>query len=155
LNNPFVPPKHFIALFILRLFQVGVEGRAYHVCDNKGSQAVVKFFQTSCKFCEDEQNFEEQDGQECEKGPNCKETQKKEALEKCENEKKNDIEIQIITLDNQPALLMPYLEPVSEKEKREFLTETSQMHKTVVDLVRSLVKKGCLQTDASWRHIGL
>ena len=146
-------PKKTDPLYLLSHFQQGVEGYAYHVCNGKGFQAVVKFFLRICDIC----SFSRK--KYCNRGKNCKEIRNKEAQQRCAMEqafwkKVNDIDVHIITLNKLPAMLMSYLEPLTEQQKTEFMTKTSKIHKAVATFILSFATKGYRQEDASWHHIG-
>ena len=117
-------------LFLLQYFRRGAEGKAYHVCSPSGKQAVVKFYFN---------DWLEEKSLEAEV----------ELWEKI-----NQVKIFELTLRNQRALLIPYLEPLTTAEMAEFLDKKSKIYQQVTNLIRSCVETGWYQDDASWRHIG-
>ena len=55
----------------------------------------------------------------------------------------------IKTLNKEPALIMPYLYPVSKEERK-----SPVIQELVIQLLECSADRGYLQTDAAWRHVG-
>ena len=133
LRNLF-PERNTKNFFLLRRFQTGADGEAYHVSSASGCQAVVKFLHDNGQRSENNSCL---------------------MKEKHHWNHINGIESpRLIQLKEKNALLMPYLEPLSETEKKEFMQSGSNVYHQVIDLINGCTLKGYYQTDASWRHIG-
>lgn len=123
-------------LFIYDHFEENGEGTAYHVVDATGAQGLVKFYKAKCqksatKLCRKEQALWE---------------------------KLNSIKVEVVTLNNQPALLMPYLEPLTVDEKIKFKQvhseEANPIRDEIQKLLESLTDHGYEQEYANWGNIG-
>lgn len=114
--------------YIIDRFRPGSEGNAYHVLTPTGEQGVLKVFK--------------------------KDPKSNTAIEKLSKEhqcwaKINGITTRIVTVNSKPALLTPYLKPLSEDEKKD-----PEVYKQIAALYESCVDKGYFQEDASWCHLG-
>jgi len=55
----------------------------------------------------------------------------------------------VTTLNKQPALVMPYLHPLTDEECMD-----PAIHKQVIALVESCAERGYIHNDIAWRHVG-
>lgn len=122
---------------ILQYFRKGAEGRAYHACSVEGKQAVLKF--------SPQHTFHKEPHDLGLPRPGLVSL----GAEQTFWLKLNNIETLILTLCQEPALLMPYIEPLTFDELNEFKDETSSIYSQVTNLFKSCIEKGFYQTDAS------
>ena len=124
----------------MRCFLKGTEGRAYHVCSEKGEQCVIKFYSRRYLDAREKKDADA--------------NKKKFVTEMNLWKEINGSTISKVELNSRAALLMPYIEPLTANEKGQFLDKKSTIYKEIRALIRSCMEKGVYQTDASWRYIG-
>lgn len=154
------PSEATQVLFINRVFHQGKEGKAYHVFNSNGRQAVLKFILRTQYNHRRLDHFR------------CIAASRSDSLYAVENDKDTDDEklltreknywgkingiysLRIITANTKKALLMPYIEPLTTSEKQQFLDQNSSIFKQISSIFDFCVNQGLHQTDAAWRHIG-
>lgn len=130
-----MPNGNTNTFFIRQRLGRGADGKAYLVTSDKGCLCVVKF-RTQIEVGIDDE--------------------KRRLLEQESSfwNSVNQTNARVLTLKDKPALLMPYLEPVNDEERRLFLNRDSMIYHQVSALLSKCVASGFEQIDVSWRHLG-
>jgi len=120
-----MPSKRTEKFFRLNFLGKGADGDVRSVCNASGHRCAVKFSKRKCP--EDALTQEETFWTSI----NCVKA------------------VFLTTLDKRPALIMPYLHPLSKDER-----ESPNIQELVIKLLESCADHGYMQTDAAWRHVG-
>lgn len=158
INVPLVfkfPVQRTVDWFIKTTFDQGAEGKAYHVFNSSGRQAVLKFILRNQHHYRVDEYLRRRNEPETEVA-NVDENEKELLIQECEYWRKiNGITLPcIIRANTKWALLMPYLEPLTKSEKLQFLDQESDIFRQISSIFDVCVEQGFYQTDASWRHVG-
>ena len=127
-----MPTSKASRFLLLRDLHGGADGRVWMVCTTSGLTGVIKFGQPH------ENEDREQRRQRLEEEANVWRTvwQLKD--------------VRVVTLAGEPALLMPYVEPVESMS-----AECRPSKEAVCEAAKQMAKAGYCHLDLDWRHVGV
>ena len=134
-----MPKPTTTKFFELSFLGKGADGKARMVCDEYGHRCVMKqYLQTHSSTINLQELTLSNDH-----------TKKELEMEAELWKVLNGVDTFIVTLNRRPALIMPYLHPLSETE-----CLLPEIQDQVIALMESCAEKNYIQTDAAWRHVG-
>ena len=122
-----MPKPEVNKLYVLGYLGAGADGKARLVCDSDGHRCVMKHYHHETVAQQMMQAKREQEMWKL----------------------VNGIDVYVRTLNKRPALIMPYLPPLSTAERND-----PAIQDQIIDLLESCADRNSLQRDADWRHVG-